>query len=252
MYVSALVNYGVDFDLKQFICAALEYIINLDLYRAIKIELGAKLISELRESNKEGGESINFSYLIFCGKAIFGTHNFGEETKDFTKSTFSEYVSLNIKLLKMAERYATTSKEHFLLVSKLIRESSQLLKLFFKRLGVLDLDSTKLLYLPELEQCLTAALSLNVGSNSLPSSLFVLILNENELSKAINQGKSNFINILTSFTRLISTFVKHANLVNSNPLYVKLHQLLDYFIKSTSALLEAMPYYSLPTGAGLL
>jgi hypothetical protein len=111
------------------------------------------------------------------------------------------------------------------------------MKLFLKRLGVLDIDATKLLYLEELEKCLTTALSMNVSGNSLSSSLFILIPNENSLSKVINQGKCNYINVLTSFTRLINTFVKHANLVNSNPLYVKLHQLLDYFIKSTSALL---------------
>jgi hypothetical protein len=53
------------------------------------------------------------------------------------------------------------------------------MKLFLKRLGVLDIDATKLLYLEELEKCLTTALSMNVSGNSLSSSLFILIPNEN-------------------------------------------------------------------------
>jgi|JI9StandDraft_1071089.scaffolds.fasta_scaffold401707_3 hypothetical protein len=73
----------------------------------MKIELGGKLIGELRESSSQPDENINFPYLIFCGKAIFGNYNFSEETRDFTKSTFKEYLTLNIKLLNMAQKYST-------------------------------------------------------------------------------------------------------------------------------------------------
>lgn len=147
-YASMLQNHTIHFDLKPFISGALEYIVNLDLYKAIKIELGTTLITELREANNnENDGNVNFSYLIFCGRAIFGNYNFSEETRDFAKNTFKEYLKLNLRLLKMAEQYSTTNKENFVLVAKLIKEYSELIKLFLKRLGVLDIDSTKLLYL---------------------------------------------------------------------------------------------------------
>jgi hypothetical protein len=113
----------------------------------MKIDIGSRLIGELKLSIDQPDESINFTYLIFCGKAILGAHNYNEETRDFTKSTFREYLHLNIKLLGMAQRYTLENKDSLSLIYKLLREYSFLLKSFLKRLGVLDIDATKLLYL---------------------------------------------------------------------------------------------------------
>jgi hypothetical protein len=99
---------------------------------------------------------------------------------------------------------------------------------------------------------LTTAIALNIKENSIPNSIFILVPAEIELSRVINEAKANYFNALTSFTRLINTYVKHANLVNSNPLYSKLAQLIEYFFKSTSSLLEISPYYSLPPRSGIL
>lgn len=103
-FLSILVNPSIELNLKIYVEVALEFVINLEGNRAIKIELGTKLISQLRESINQADENINFSYLILVGKAIFGNFNYSEETRDFIKSTFSEYLVLNQKLLNMAQR----------------------------------------------------------------------------------------------------------------------------------------------------
>ena len=58
---------------------------------------------------------------------------------------------------------------------RVLKEYSILLKLYFKRLMLLDIESMKVLYLQELEQLLSSALALNCKENSKPSSIFIEI-----------------------------------------------------------------------------
>jgi len=51
------------------------------------------------------------------------------------------------------------------------------LKNYFKRIGVLDIDGTKLLYLAELEQLITSSIALNLGGNAFSNSVFILLPN---------------------------------------------------------------------------
>jgi hypothetical protein len=51
---------------------------------------------------------------------------------------------------------------------------------------------------------------------------------------------------LTNAVRLIFTFTKHPNLFATNPLYLKVPEILTYLIKNTSLLLQSAPYYKLP------
>ena len=72
------------------------------------------------------------------------------------------------------------------------------------------------------------------------------------MSKEINSFKCNFLSIMNTFNNMLKLFVKHANLLNSNPLFVKMPQLLEYFFNSTASLLEMTPYYHLPLRSGLI
>jgi hypothetical protein len=127
-----------------------------------------------------------------------------------------------------------------------------LLKLFFKRMGTLDIDATKLLFLSELEQCITGAIGLNLAGNSITNALYVLVPNELELSKAINATKTNYVCAMNTALNLLKLYVKHANLLTSNPLYTKMPQLLEYFIQSTSSLFDLTPYHTLPLKSAIL
>jgi hypothetical protein len=57
---------------------------------------------------------------------------------------------------------------------------------------------------------------------------------------------------MNTFNNMLKLFVKHANLLSSNPLYAKMPQMLEYFFNSTAALLEITPYYNLPIKSGLI
>ena len=133
----------------------------------------------------------------------------------------------------------------------MLKEYSLLMKFFFKRMGLLDIEATKLLYLPELEQCLSSAMALNITGNISTSSIFIHVPNETELSKFLNNVKANYISVLGSFVNMLKSFIKHANLLTTNPVYMKLPQMIDYFIKSFSAFLAITPYYNLPMQSGL-
>jgi hypothetical protein len=115
-YLALLQNNSIPYDLKPEVRLALETVINLDANRAFKIELAKKLEQELKGSLSQSDENISFAYLIFCGQAIIGSYNFNEETKDFIKGTFHEYLVLNIKLINMAKHYTLEAKEHLFLM----------------------------------------------------------------------------------------------------------------------------------------
>lgn len=68
----------------------------------------------------------------------------------------------------------------------------------------------------------------------------------------MNTFKCNILAIMNCFNNMLKLFVKHANLLNSNPLFVKMPQMLEYFFKSTATILETTAYYNLPIKSGLL
>jgi hypothetical protein len=88
--------------------------------------------------------------------------------------------------------------------------------------------------------------------NTAGSTLFMNIPQEEGLSKIFNKIKSNYLMVLTSFIRLMHSYVKHPGLINTNPLYIKLPTLIDYFIKSTVNLLQQAPYYQLPSRTSII
>ena len=50
----------------------------------------------------------------------------------------------------------------------------------------------------------------------------------------------------------MKVLVKQVNLISTNPIYLKIHEILGYLFKSVSALFELTPYYTLPTKSGIL
>jgi hypothetical protein len=104
----------------------------------------------------------------------------------------------------------------------------------------------KILFLPELESLIALALHFNYKENGINSSIFVSIINDELISKIINITKANFIVVLTNFIRLIFNFNKHPSLYATNPLYLKVPEILSSCIQSTSSLLQLVPYYQLP------
>ena len=61
-------------------------------------------------------ESVNFAYLIFVGQAVTGSFNYSEESKEFVKGSFKEYILLNQRLINMTQLYSLETKEQLLLV----------------------------------------------------------------------------------------------------------------------------------------
>lgn len=104
----------------------------------------------------------------------------------------------------------------------------------------------KILFLPELESLITLALHFNYKENEINSTLFTSIPSDELVSKLLNIIKANFAVMLTNFIRLMFTFTKHANLYANNQLYLKVPDILKYFIQSTSSLLQRVPFYQLP------
>jgi hypothetical protein len=51
---------------------------------------------------------------------------------------------------------------------------------------------------------------------------------------------------MTNFVRLSHTFTKNVNLYATNRLFLKIPEILTYSIKSTSSLLQRVPFYQLP------
>ena len=95
-------------------------------------------------------------------------------------------------------------------------------------------------------------ITLNLKGSELGASTFTLFSSELSISRAINEAKANILTVMNSFLQTLKFFVKHANLISSNPLYLKVREILDYLFKSISALFELTPYYSIPPKSGLL
>ncbi len=113
-------------------------------------------------------------------------------------------------------------------------------------MALLDIECMKILFLAELESLITMALHFNYKENETNSSLYTSISNDELVSKLVNIIKANFVVMLTNFIRLMFTFTKHANLYANNQLYLKIPDILKYFIQSTSSLLQRVPFYQLP------
>lgn len=113
-------------------------------------------------------------------------------------------------------------------------------------MALLDIECMKILFLPELESLITLALHFNYKENEISSTLFTSIPSEELASKLVNIIKANFVVMLTNFIRLMFTFTKHASLYANNQLYLKIPDILKYFIQSTSSLLQRVPFYQLP------
>ena len=99
---------------------------------------------------------------------------------------------------------------------------------------------------------LTALLTLCFKENTFGYSVFLLYPNEMEISKALNVAKANIYSVMCSYIHLLKLFVKHANLIQGNPFYQKIPEILDFTMKSIGSLLEATPYYQLPIKSGIV
>jgi len=64
----------------------------------------------LHESIQQTDEKINFEYLIFVGQAIIGSFSYSDETSNFIKSTFKEYIMLTQKLVNRSQIYNIESQ----------------------------------------------------------------------------------------------------------------------------------------------
>ena len=89
---------------------------NMESNKGLKIELSKKLMTEIQESLKQPDENINFAYFIFCGQAVIGSVNYSEETREFIKNTFKDYIFLNQKLINLTKVYTLENKEQLFLM----------------------------------------------------------------------------------------------------------------------------------------
>ena len=107
-----------------------------------------------------------------------------------------------------------------------------LVKYCMRKLGLLDIEATRILFQMDLKELICLGCEFTVPGNPLPNSRLFYV-GEQSITKPVNKIKSTYVEILTGLLRQISVYVKHPDLLKTNPVYMNTPTMIKAFLTET-------------------